>query len=74
MRVRTKLVTAAVVVWLAVPLAGCGGQDLVIGGPGLPTAVPTSGTPTPTCGATGDPCTFGTDCCSGACNLFGQCV
>jgi hypothetical protein len=72
MGVRTKLVTAVVVLLLAAPLAGCGGQDLVVGGPGLPTVVPT--TPTPTCGSTGDPCTFGTDCCSGICNLFGQCA
>jgi hypothetical protein len=54
--------------WLAaVQGAGCGGDDIVVGG-NIPRtiALPTP-TRTPSCLESGDPCTRSLDCCSGIC-------
>jgi hypothetical protein len=67
MRTRRGLLSAAVIIWLAFRLAGCGGQDLVIGGslPLTPTVGP--GTPSPTaCAPVGQSCdNVSVFCCSG---------
>lgn len=70
--VRTGLVMVLALWMLAFPLAGCGGPDLVIGGPGLPktTVTPTAScTPIPNCGATNAGCNVHSDCCSCTCTL-----
>ena len=75
MRIRAWLAVLGVASAIAVMSVGCGGDDLLVGG-ALPNPTPTSAvTPTPACGVSGDPCSAGTDCCSGACDVFlGQCI
>jgi hypothetical protein len=62
-----RLAAAAAVLSVVLTAVGCG-NDLVVGGMLLPTAVPT---PTITAGAclgSGAGCTLDTDCCSGVCD------
>jgi len=65
-----RLCLAAAMAALCITLAGlgCGGDDLVVGGMLLPTAVPA---PTDTPGACLDPgfsCSVNRDCCSLVCD------
>ena len=54
--------------------AGCGGDDLVVGGALPPTATAGSTTPTVTCAPVGAGCSFASDCCNGRCDsVFFQC-
>lgn len=75
MKLRAGLVAMLAAWLLAFPFAGCGGNDLVVGGSlPLPTITAASVTPTPCsplfpCFPAGSGCTTNLDCCSCSCSF-----
>ncbi len=69
-----RFVGCALAVVLVGAAAGCGDDDLSVGGslPPVPTVTEATPTPTPDCTEFGGFCVQGIDCCSGLC-LFNQC-
>jgi hypothetical protein len=63
------LLLASVVLTVVVTAVffGCGGEDLVVGGHLPLTPTSTGPTATPGCAASGETCSFSSQCCSGTC-------